>query len=338
MSLMLDSKYASMIRPHVRNYSVKNNTINFSCPLCGDSKRVASRARGYLFPTKGSDALLYKCWNCSASMPFGKLLQTIDANIYAEYQKDKFLEVKQDQPAPEKLFPPPKFKASIDPELVKISGLDPNHFAVQYVKNRMIPSKWHYKLFFIEDFQRWSNKLVPGTYSNIFRDEPRLIIPLIDRDHNVVGYQGRSFQSNDSFKYITILVNPNAEKMFGMDEVSLNKTIHVLEGPLDAMFIDNAVATTGGQQHTILQRSGVSKDRAILVYDNESRNKYTIEKMKKGLDAGWTVCIWPSNIQQTDVNDMVKAGMRSADIAGIIDQNAKSGLMGLAALSEWRKV
>jgi hypothetical protein len=123
-----------------------------------------------------------------------------------------------------------------------------------------------------------------------------------------------------------------------MDEVSLNKTIHVLEGPLDAMFIENAVATTGGQQHTILQRSGVSKDRAILVYDNESRNKYTIEKMKKGLDAGWTVCVWPSTIEQTDVNDMVKAGISASNITKIIDQNAKSGLMGLAALSEWRKV
>jgi hypothetical protein len=338
MSLMLDIKYATMMSSSLRNYSKKNNTINFSCNICGDSKKIITRARGYLYPTKGNDALLYKCWNCSAALPFGKLLQMTDNNLYSEYQKDKFLEVKETKPKVEKHFAPPKFKAGIDPELVKISALPIDHFAIEYVKNRLIPSKWHYKLFFIKDFKRWTNKLVPGTFDRIFKDEPRLIIPLIDRNHNVVGYQGRSFDPEHPVKYITTLTNPDAEKMFGMDEVVLNKTIRVLEGPLDAMFVDNAIATTGGDQHTILQRVGVSKDRAILVYDNEPRNKYTIEKMRKGLEAGWTVCVWPSSVEQSDVNDMVKAGMPLSKITSIIDDNAKSGLMGLAALAEWRKV
>ena len=338
MSIVLDTKYASMISPFVRNFTKKNSVFNFSCPVCGDSRKITSKARGYLFADKSGSRLVYKCHNCSAPAGFDKLLAVIDPNVAAEYKKDKFLEYKQDNPMPEKIFQPPKFKKHVDKDLIKISSLDPSHFAKQYVMDRQIPASVHYKLFYIEDFKRWVNKIVPNTYDVIYKDEPRLIIPLITRDHQIMGYQGRSFDPNHPLKYITTLVDPQALKMYGLDSVNLNCTVRAFEGPIDAMFIDNAVATTGGRQDTLLQQAGIGKDRTILVYDNEPRNKYTIEKMEKGLNAGWTVCVWPQSIKESDINKMILAGYSAEDLTKIIDGNAANGLMGYAALQEWRKV
>ena len=340
MSIVLDTKYASMISPFVRNFSKKNSVYNFSCPFCGDSKKIASKARGYLFPDKSGSKMMYKCWNCGMGGPMGKLLGEVDRNLEAEYKKDKFLEYKSDNPLPEQKmnFAPPKFKKHVDSDLIKVSTLDPSHIAKRYVMGRQIPSELHYKLFYIDDFKRWTNKIVPGTFDRIGKDEGRLVIPLINREHKIMGYQGRSFDPDHPLKYITTLVDPHAIKMYGLDSIDINRTIRAFEGPIDAMFIDNSVATTGGRQDTLLQQAGIGKDRTILVYDNEPRNKYTIEKMIKGLNAGWTVCIWPTAIKETDVNAMVLAGHRAQDLTTIIDNNAFSGLMGLAALQEWRKV
>lgn len=339
MSLATDQRYASMLSPYVRNFAKKNNVWNFSCPVCGDSKRSKSKARGYLYP--GPNRLLYKCHNCSAPSNFYKLLVQIDPNLAKEYLTDRFLEDKQEEmPEPERPFAPPKFHDTIDEELIKISSLDPSHPAKRYVVQRLIPSEQHHKLFYIADFRRWANHIAPGTFDTekIFADEPRLIIPLIDKNHKVMGYQGRSLQSNHPVKYITVLVDPQAIKMYGLDTVSLNKTIRVFEGPLDAMFIPNAIATTGGRQDTLLQQAGISKDRTILVYDNEPRSKETIEKMEKALNNGWTVCVWPESIKENDVNAMVLSGKSAKDITEIIDSHAYSGLMGLAMLSSWRKI
>jgi hypothetical protein len=336
MSLVTDQKYASMLGPYVRNFHKKNNAYNFSCPVCGDSKKHLGKARGYLYP--GKDRLLYKCHNCAAPSSLYKLLMAVDPNLAKEYITDRFIEDKQEAPPEEKPFAPPKFHDTLDKALTKISALPPGHYAKNYVEKRQIPSKMHYKLFHVDNFKAWANTIVPETFKEITSDEPRLIIPLIDRHQKVMGYQGRSYRADHPIKYITILVDPQAIKIYGLDSIDLNRTIRAFEGPIDAMFIDNAVATTGGRQDTLLQQAGVGKDRTTLIYDNEPRNIHTIEKMKKGLDAGWTVCIWPDDMIVGDVNEMIKKGYTAEQVTEIIDSHAFTGLMGLAMLSHWRKV
>lgn len=337
MSLVTDLKYASMLSPYVRNFTRKNNAYNFACPYCGDSKKIKSKARGYLFPA--GNKLLYKCHNCSAPAGLLSLLTNVDPNLAAEWRTDSFLEAKSTR-VEEKQFAPPKFKNTIDSSLVKISTLPHDHPAKRYVEDRMIPSELHYKLYYTGRFKKFANKISPGSFEDdsVKNDEPRLIIPLIDRHHKVMGYQGRSLNPKSTLKYITILVDPQAIKVYGLDTVDINKKIRAFEGPLDAMFIPNSVATTGGRQDSLLQQAGISKDRTIIVYDNEARNIHTIEKMKKGLDSGWTICIWPDDIHESDVNDMIKAGYTSTQLTEIIDSNAYSDLMGHAMLSSWRKV
>jgi hypothetical protein len=339
MSIVTDQKYASMLSPYVRNFKKKNSVYNFSCPVCGDSKKVASKARGYLYQKDGR--LKYKCHNCSAPSNMYHLLNAVDPNLAKEYLTDSLMEQRQHEPAVESQpVAPPTFHDSIDDDLQSLASLDSNHFALKYVRDRGIPVSFDDKLFYIDDFKTWANRVAPGTFDDkqLTHDEPRLVIPLIDRNHKIMGYQGRSFRKDHPVKYITILVDPHAIKIYGLDSINLNSTIRAFEGPLDAMFIPNSVATTGGRQDTLLEQAGIGKDRAVLIYDNEPRNKDTAEKMEKGLNAGWSVCIWPQGWMVGDVNEMIKAGHSSSEITKIIDDNTYNGLMGLAVLSSWKKI
>ena len=64
------------------------------------------------------------------------------------------------------------------------------------------------------------------------------------RDGEVFAYQGRAFGSEQP-KYITIKLDDNADKIYGLDRVDKTKTIFVVEGPIDSMFLDNCIAVAG---------------------------------------------------------------------------------------------
>ena len=69
----LQNKYINLLSGQFRNFKRKNNTINFSCPYCGDSQKNKFKARGYLFNKKGS--YHYYCHNCGASKNFEMFLR-----------------------------------------------------------------------------------------------------------------------------------------------------------------------------------------------------------------------------------------------------------------------
>ena len=71
--------------------------------------------------------------------------------------------------------------------------------------------------------------------------------------------------------------------------------------------------------------------------DNEPRNEQIVKRIEANINMGFNVCLWPQNITEKDVNDMVLAGRRPADIALIIDQNTYSGLQAQIAVVEWKK-
>ena len=50
---------------------------------------------------------------------------------------------------------------------------------------------------------------------------------------NLIGIQGRSLKFADpkSVKYITVMFNDNAPKIYGLDEVQKDQTIYITEGP-----------------------------------------------------------------------------------------------------------
>lgn len=351
MTYWLSLKYINLLSTSLSNFRKKDTFIfNFSCPICGDSQKNKTKARGFIL-LKGS-TFRYFCHNCSASLTFDSFLKLINPGLFDSYLKERFLEIPQENPVEDKsknlTFTLPKTKLG----LKKISQLDHQHPAKVFVVNRQIPSYFHSQLYFTPTFKKWTNNIKnDAIFDSIEIDEPRLIIPLFSQKKELLGFQGRALKSKAEFKYITILLDENNPKLYGLDRLNMNKKYYVVEGPIDSMFLNNCIATCGGSLHTVIEQQGLPKDPCILIYDNEPRNKQVVNNMLTAIQKQYKVVIWPSNIEQKDINELIlkkvsnkqgycktemldKAGVY---IENLLNQNVFQGLEAELKLNEWRK-
>ena len=68
---------------------------------------------------------------------------------------------------------------------------------------------------------------------------------MYDRDKKLIGFQGRALDSSQQPKYLTIMLDEDAPKLYGLDTVDETKPIYILEGPFDSTFVENSVAMCG---------------------------------------------------------------------------------------------
>ena len=73
----------------------------------------------------------------------------------------------------------------------------------------------------------------------------------------------------------------------------------------------------------------------IWVYDNEPRNREIVNRISKTIDRGDKVIIWPNEIVEKDINDMVLAGH---DIMSILKSNIYSNLEAKIKFNNWKKI
>ena len=319
----VDSKFIGLISPKLQKFKrVKPDLYNFRCPICGDSKKNKSKTRGYLYAVKTN--VNFKCHNCGASMSLNNFLKTVDPYVHKQYTFEKFKDGHTGRnfvaEEPKFKFEPPKFKPKLD-----LPRASENQIAKQYLEKRNInPSKFYYT----DTFKGWVNTLVTK-FDDVKYDEPRIIIPLI-YENQLIGIQGRSLGPN-SVKYITIMLDEDAPKIYGLDEVDTKKPIYILEGPFDSTFVENSVAMCGSD----LDIRSFGWSSYIWVFDNEPRNREIIERIHKTIDRGDKVVIWPSSIQEKDVNDMINSGH---DVRRVIESNTYSGLQAKIKFNYWKKI
>ena len=113
--------------------------------------------------------------------------------------------------------------------------------------------------------------------------------------------------------------------------MDLSSPTYITEGPLDSLFIPNAIAMCGSDVH--LGDWGISN--RVWVYDNEPRNPQIVDRIRRTIDSGDPVVIWPKGIGQKDLNDMVLAGHNVQDL---IESNVYQGLEAKLKLSQWKRV
>ena len=308
----VDSKFIGLISPKLQKFKrVKPDLYNFRCPICGDSKKNKSKTRGYLYAVKTN--VNFKCHNCGASMSLNNFLKTVDPYVHKQYTFEKF---KDGHTGRNFVAEEPKL------DLPKASE---NQIAKQYLEKRNInPSKFYYT----DTFKGWVNTLVTK-FDDVKYDEPRIIIPLI-YENQLIGIQGRSLGPN-SVKYITIMLDEDAPKIYGLDEVDTKKPIYILEGPFDSTFIENSVAMCGAD----LDIGSFGWSDHIWVFDNEPRNREINSRISKVIDRGDKVVIWPQNIEEKDINDMVLGGH---DVKSVLESNTFSGLKAKLKFNSWKKI
>ena len=328
---MIDEHYARLISSRLDKFKhVKSGTYNFRCPYCGDSEKHRNKARGYLF-TKNS-GLVYKCHNCGVGRSFGNFLKDNAMDLYDEYVMERYkagLTGKGRNVAdPTFKIEKPKFKKK--GELQSIEQLNNEHPAVGYLQGRQIPKEHFANLYYTDKFCTWVNTQKP-TFKDVKKDHPRIIIPFIDTNGEWFGFQGRSLNPDDKLRYITIMLDESRIKVFGLNRVDFDKTVYITEGPIDSLYIDNAIAMAGAD----VDWSLLSNKEAVFVFDNEQRNKEIITRMEKVIEKGYEIVIWPENLQEKDLNDMYIAGH---DVQSLVEFNTYSGLQAQIKLSEWKKV
>lgn len=336
----LEHKYIGLVSSRLDKFKRKSATLyNFRCPICGDSEYNRTKARGYIYEKKGK--MLFHCHNCGASSSVPNFIKMMDQNLYNEMQLERLADKKSPEQKSyeefvEKMKPPVFLKSGPLKGLKKVSQLSPEHAVKKFVDKRKLPNPYHAKTFACPNFMEYVNTLIPGKFDKdaLKNDEMRLLIPFFDKNKNLFAFQGRSLR-NSNPKYITIILNENMPKVYGLDTVDLDRTTFVFEGPIDSMFVPNSIATAGGDMISALK--DFNKSNLVIVYDNEPRSPETKKKLDKAILNGYNVCIWPDNLEHKDVNDMVLAGLSPEFITHIIQQNTYRDLAAKLALTKWSK-
>lgn len=325
--MYLEIKYLSLLSSQLPKFKqTKKNTYNFRCPICGDSQKNKNKARGYVFELKGD--LVYKCHNCGVSMPVSKLIEQVDPVLYKEYRLEKFKKPKKVDMRKVKrvVSSPPVFKSNPLKDLIPISDLNTTHPAREYLLKRRLPIE---ALYYTEKFMEWTNSIKPDSFPEITKDEGRIIIPFRTHEGNVFGFQGRSLSSS-GLRYITILLEEGHPKVFGLNTLNYDKTIYITEGPFDSLLIKNCVAMAGAD----VSDSGIDSNNIVYIYDNEPRNEQITSRIEKLINNGGSVVIWPHNIKEKDINDMLLSGH---DVQNLVESNTYSGLSAVLKFKEWKR-
>ena len=224
----IDSKFLNILSSQLLKFQKKGDNLwNFRCPYCGDSQKSRSKARGFVYRKKND--LFFKCHNCGTGTTLGNLIKYLDLKIYKDYIMERYSSgVKTVDPKPEFNFNTPVFrKKSVLENLKSISDLPKDHPARSIIEKRKLPPECLNDLYLCESFYKFTNTLIPNKFPSLNGDHPRLLIPFRDEDGEVFAYQGRAF-GNETPKYITIKLNSDADKIFGLDKVDKNKKIYVV--------------------------------------------------------------------------------------------------------------
>jgi len=321
----VDTKFISILSPRLQKFKkIKNNLYNFRCPICGDSQKNKNRARGYFYQVKNNSN--FKCHNCGLNISFNNFLKQVDVELHRQYIFEKFKEGNTGRnfqaEEPVFKFEKPRFKTTLDlPKAVE------NQKAKEYLENRKLNP---YKFYYTDKFKEWTNsKIKTFDRKSLNYEEERIIIPLY-YNQELIGFQGRTLGSS-SIKYITIMLDDEAPKIYGLDEIQKDKTVYITEGPFDSTFVTNSIALCGADGD--VSKWGIND--AVWIYDNEPRNTEILSRISRVIEMGQKVVIWPSTIKEKDINEMVLSGL---NVQSVIELNTYSGLEAKLKFTTWKKI
>ena len=326
----VDTKYIGLVSVRLQKFSKKKeNLYTFRCPYCGDSQKNKNKTRGYIYQVKTNHN--FKCHNCGVSKSFTNFLKDQDIVLHDQYimerYKNNMTGLRSNTPNPVVKSSKPKFTKK-DFDLQRISELNKEHPARAYLFKRKLPEKCFRDLYYCDKFKRWTNEQ-KYTFNDLDNDESRIIIPLRDRN-KIFGFQGRSLNPKNKLRYITIMLDEEAPKIYGLERINKSNAIYIVEGPFDSLFLENCVAMAGAD----LDLRSFGWSNYICVYDNEPRSREIVNRISKSIDRGDKVVIWPKHIQQKDINDMYLAGH---NVQNLVESNTYQGLKAKAQLIGWKR-
>jgi transcription elongation factor Elf1 len=340
MDSYIDIKYLNLISPQLQQFKKKGDFLwNFRCPYCGDSQKSRTKARGFVYRKKND--LFFKCHNCAYGTNLSNLIKHVDANLHKEYTLERYKEGYTangrggNVANPIFNIPKPVFKKKgVLSNLKSFRELGSEHPAYKFIEHRKLPESSIADIYLCNKFYEWTNSLVPNKFSGVTlnSDHPRMIIPFRNSKGEVFAYQGRAF-GKEKPKYITIILDEDEQKIFGMDRVDWSNDVMVVEGPIDSLFLENGIAVAQSDL-----RLPKYKEKVVLVPDNEPRNAQVCAQLERCIEDGYRVVIWPDYIKQKDINDMFLSGISLVEIRKVIHSNTFQDLEAKVNYQNWKRI
>ena len=341
MSLYIDKKYVSLVSTKLERFKQKSEFLwSFRCPICGDSHKNKLKTRGYFYRRKSDP--FFQCHNCGTSLSIGNFLKTVDKSLYREYQLERYKNESAGNTAkPDfswaKVKPVFASKTTADESKINLPTIDSlheDHVAKQYLLKRKIPREHLKHIYYAASFKTFVLEMLPD-YEKTLYDEPRIIFPFYDQNKKLLGFQGRAV-GESKIKYITVKMDEDFAKIYGLDRVDLTKRIYVVEGPIDSLFLQNSLATMDASLYNITLLLG--NYDYVFIHDNEPRNSAITKQMAKTISHRKNIFIWPQNVVAKDINDWILSGATPSEIQSIIDTNTFNDLRAKLEFDRWRKV
>jgi len=301
-------RYIEMAASQMPGAILKGDEIQLKCNVDGCDDHNNKR-RGYLIWYHDKDMVYYKCFNygdCSAAGEGNAIggkrwLRTYHPAFYKQYiteilssnnksgvsaddlSKKKVILKKKISDEEKVLLAEEKsyvkhFKPltnTTDPLVIK---------AKEFITRRMIPEKYAKDFFVCTD----------GKYYG------RIIIPFYGRKNEILYYQARDLVGREP-KYLNRKLGKD-KALFQGDLIDKKKPVVVLEGPIDAMFIENAVATMGVSIKKDVQKK-LNKMNCHYLLDNDTAGFLLSIKLLK---QGKPIFLWKKFIKDYKLPDKCK--------------------------------
>lgn len=343
---ILDRKFAkdSYIK---RKIDVFHDRINFACPYCGDSRTDNRKKRGNLY----LDSLRYHCFNCGHSAGVNRFMKDFDEALSSEDQIVVH-EIQQNSKKFEKKSSSSQSSMSMTlldklavPKMILFKQLGivspyRNEEASKYLKSRMIDIRdWKYfaydqakkELYILNitpsdrviGFQtrqldpnsvksRYLSKRLTRLYADVFNKD---IDGITERLLLKEPLGQKYIDEEDGIENIVANLD-RLSGIFNIMNIDIGKPLTILEGPIDSLAIDNAIALQGASK----QLEGFFDDieNVRYLFDNDKTGK---EMALKKLKSHKTVFLWEQylkmigqRVKVKDVNDLQKMNLLNRDV------------------------
>ena len=287
----INLKYFKMLNSGVIGSS---NDLACSCHICGDSK-TKRKKRLHLF-TKDNVHDSVHCFNCGYSSSAYNYFREFHSEYFSQYKKElganKISSLK-DVDLSE--FAENEHKAEpISLEAFKSNFNPLSSASIEYLKSRNFSSKDIEKMIVLE------GKEVVELFGKKVNLNGFIVIPLINEDNLVFGYQARNIKEK---KFLTIILK-DYPKLWGLNTIKNTNQLYIFESIFDAVSsgFDSTLAVLGiSSAKNILE----NYKEAVVFFDNqyldETSNKTCIELAK----LGYKIVIWNKNVKAKDVNELL---------------------------------
>lgn len=347
----VDYKYIMLLSSRLDRFKdTGNRTYNFRCPYCGDSQKDKRKSRGYLLYNSKKNSVRFFCHNCGASSSLSTFIKNIAPDLHGQYKVETFgaaMRVKTPESKTEQALSgtaSKTFNRLRDP-LGKCHRLSNCPSTLEHIKryaeSRSIPENLFSEIYAAESVNDITSRLAKYKDSE-YPKVPMLVMPFFRKDGSYSYIQCRVAdpEADPDFRFLTIQVDGEGPKLYGENHVDWAQPVYVLEGPIDAMFIDNGVANAGASSSMsyVIQQvtnSGKPLSNVCMLFDNDySSNAQVMEHIIRGVNNGMSVVLFDKQFNGIkDINKAITSGWSRKEVNDYVRSRTFNGLRAKLELS-----